>query len=250
MQTKWLRMIPPSAELLIRNIFNRYHPAMNGQAQRLRIVHDLIGAMRFSYAIETGTYHGSTTLLLSQLIQGTVVTIENNPRYNKLATMRLKGRTNVIVNLSDSVSFLKTFLTQAIPKQLVGLFYLDAHWYDYLPLKEEIRLITTALDNYVILIDDFKVPGDTGYGFDDYGATTGELTLDYLYEVLPKDACIFFPNAPSCIETGKRRGCAAIVSSGFAYERCLDLDSLKEYRAHQINHTSTHQTRQMVQLNR
>jgi hypothetical protein len=48
-------------------------------------------------------------------------------------------------------------------------FHLDAHWEGDLPLQEEIEIILGRFPNFLIMIDDFRVPGDSGYGFDDYG---------------------------------------------------------------------------------
>jgi hypothetical protein len=48
------------------------------------------------------------------------------------------------------------------------LFYLDAHWYDYWPLCDEIRLISNHLHEAIIIIDDFEVPGRNDCSFDVY----------------------------------------------------------------------------------
>jgi hypothetical protein len=49
------------------------------------------------------------------------------------------------------------------------LFYLDAHWNDDLPLEEELELIFSVHPHAVVMIDDFQVPDDPGYQFDEYG---------------------------------------------------------------------------------
>jgi hypothetical protein len=46
------------------------------------------------------------------------------------------------------------------------LFYLDAHWEEYLPLRDELQLIYNNFPRAVVLVDDFKVDDDLGYGFD------------------------------------------------------------------------------------
>jgi hypothetical protein len=48
-----------------------------------------------------------------------------------------------------------------------------------LPLVDEIALAFRHWPEAVVMIDDFAVPGDPGYGFDVYGAGQA-LRLDYL----------------------------------------------------------------------
>ena len=61
----------------------------------------------------------------------------------------------------------------------VTLFYLDAHWGKRLPLADEMRVVAGAFPRCVIAIDDFMVPDDPGYAFDDYGPGK-RLDLDYV----------------------------------------------------------------------
>ena len=48
------------------------------------------------------------------------------------------------------------------------LFYLDAHSDDDYPLQDEIKYIVENYKNFILLIDDFQVPEDDGYGYDSY----------------------------------------------------------------------------------
>ena len=48
-------------------------------------------------------------------------------------------------------------------------FYLDAHWNEDLPLAEELDTIFCRSSNPVVMIEDFQVPDDPDYGYDDYG---------------------------------------------------------------------------------
>ena len=76
--------------------------------------------------------------------------------------MRLSDMEGVHVELKDSRNFLRD-LRQSEPAAKTVFFYLDAHWYDDLPLAEEMDLIGSYWKNYVILIDDFQVPDDRNY---------------------------------------------------------------------------------------
>jgi hypothetical protein len=91
--------------------------------------------------------------------------------------------------------------------------YLDAHWNINLPLVEELETVFSACSNAIVMIDDFKVPFDDGYGYDDYGAGLS-LTAEL---IKPSTAAhnlqIFYPSTPSALETGGRRGCAVIAGN-------------------------------------
>jgi hypothetical protein len=81
-------------------------------------------------------------------------------------------------------------------------FYLDAHWYDHLPLLDEMTLILERMSNSVIMVDDFQVPDDPGYCYDDYGE--GQvLDLRYLLPLAHYDFAIFFPDVPSYLESAE-----------------------------------------------
>jgi len=63
------------------------------------------------------------------------------------------------------------------------LFYLDAHWEDYWPLRDEIIEIgKTHYDNCVIVIDDCKVPGRHDIPFDQYKGK--ECSFEYIQDLL------------------------------------------------------------------
>lgn len=105
-----------------------------------------------------------------------------------------------------------------VPKDRV-FFYLDAHWGDDLPLREELAIIGKAWSKPVLLIDDFEVPGDPGYGFDDYGPGK-TLTMSYLAcDELQGYACLV-PALRSDDETGACRGCVVLVAKEHAAVAC------------------------------
>jgi hypothetical protein len=57
-----------------------------------------------------------------------------------------------------------------------------------------------------------EVPGDPGYGFDDYGAGR-QLALPYLAPLGAPELTAFFPAVPSGQETGARRGCVILATT-------------------------------------
>jgi hypothetical protein len=78
-------------------------------------------------------------------------------------------------------------------------FYLDAHGYvsDDLPLAEEIDIVFSRCPSAVVMIDDFEVPSDAGYGYDDYGPGKA-LVAGYIgAAVLAHELRAFYPSTPS-----------------------------------------------------
>jgi hypothetical protein len=185
----------------------------NGQRHRKLIFRDLMGTLDFDAIVETGTWIGDTTGYMAKTTGLPVYTCELDKRFHSIAKMRLQGFENVTFVLSDSRSFLKE-LARTEPGMKTVFVYLDAHWHEDLPLREELELICTGWEEFVILVDDFQVPGDEGYGYDDYGKGKA-LSLTLFPDIISKHALIpFFPAVPSSEETGKKRGCVVIVREG------------------------------------
>lgn len=105
-------------------------------------------------------------------------------------------------------------------------FYLDAHWQDDVPLAEELELIAASWSDPVIMIDDFQVPDDQGYGFDSYRNGLS-LTLDYLPLAKLPPLRLFWPGAAASEETGHRRGCVVLAPPGAAAERLAAQPALR-----------------------
>lgn len=115
-------------------------------------------------AVETGTCLGSTTLFLSNNFK-IVHTIEINQSYLKIAKQKFISRSNITAHLGDSSKILRPILSGVDNKTIL---FLDAHWNQHCPLKDELRQILWSSLRPVIAIHDFQVPG-TSLGFDSYG---------------------------------------------------------------------------------
>lgn len=212
----------------------KYTPAeeigFNGQRQRKNIFIDIIKAVSIDAIIETGTWLGNTTGYMRQTADKPVYSCELNPRFFALAKMRLADMSEVHLSLKDSRKFIQDRCQSDLAAKTI-FFYLDAHWYDDLPLGEEMELIGSCWKQYVILIDDFQVPDDAGYGFDNYGAGKA-LALELLEPAIEKyNLAVFFPSALSSDETGGKCGCVVLAPCGAVAEKLSKLTSLRAWPA-------------------
>jgi hypothetical protein len=184
---------------------------MNGQQKRKEIVELICDRFRPELAIETGTFFGSTTGYLATLLDVPVISSEIRNRYYHVARRMLRNLPNVEVRLQDSRSLLRDLASDQNLSGKRTFFYLDAHWYDDLPLADELDIIAARWPEFVAVIDDFEVPDAPGYGYDDYGAGR-RLDLSLIDAAMKKhDLQAFFPRAPSQEETGQRRGCCVVI---------------------------------------
>jgi predicted O-methyltransferase YrrM len=207
-------------DVLIPNLM-RTRP-LNGQLRRAELFKELAAIFRPAAIIETGTYRGITTEWLASIFGVQVYSIELEPYFFHYSSFRLRSDRRVALFRGDSQAVLRQFSTNpTIPKRRV-LFYLDAHWGDDLPLKAELEAVADGWDDSVVIIDDFEVPGDPGYGFDDYGEGR-RLSVDYLPSL---SASRFWPRADSRNETGFRRG-SIILGFGEAAKALNDFTTLR-----------------------
>lgn len=116
---------------------------------------------------ETGTYHGETAAIVSDYFDR-VVTVENNMEFFKIAQNRLKDINNCELYFGNSPEIIQDRFEGNDNKVF---FFLDAHWYDYLPLLDELSVIKEKCISPVIAIHDFYVPDENGnalFGYDSY----------------------------------------------------------------------------------
>jgi predicted O-methyltransferase YrrM len=181
----------------------------NGQLARKTLFRALTQRIRFDCVIETGTWVGNTTAFMAQTARLPVFTTEIDRRFHFLARSRLAGVGRVTFELGDSRAFLRG-LAASGAAGATPFVYLDAHWYEDLPLAEEIDIIAAHWRQFVIMIDDFQVPGDEGYSYDRYGEVA--LTVEYIRPSLERNGlAAFFPATPSTQETGARSGCVVLA---------------------------------------
>lgn len=225
-----LNIVPPRTAGWIRYVRGRhqdYYPfgfAMNSQTARLEATRQIIHRCGIRQIVETGTYRGTTTEWFSGFGLP-VQTVESDPKAYAFAKLRLARLPNVHIALGNSVDVLKR-LTAELDTTLPTLFYLDAHWFNYLPLHDELQLILQAFTAPVVLIDDFQVPGEEGYGYDNYGPGMA-LTPEYLAQCQTASTTVFYPSTPAKEETGCRRGCAVVTCNSDLASRMAQMSLLR-----------------------
>lgn len=199
----------------------------NGQAYRQRIYAEVMERLPFKAIVETGTFRGTTTVVFAE--QGLpVYTVEASPRFHAYARLRLRNvDEQVHLHQADSRVFLEQLARDDSMPHSDVFFYLDAHWEQDLPLREEVEIIFSNWERAVIMVDDFEVPG-TAYTFDDYGADK-VLNLGYLEPLAHLNLQVYFPAAPAEEETGARRGSVVLCNDS---QVARVLDSFSTLRAH------------------
>lgn len=163
------------------------HPFNN--APELGIVFNQLKTQyQLEVAVETGTYYAHTTAFFASLFDE-VHTIELNQELHENACNFLSPFPHVTCHLGSSESVLKDLLPSLKGKR--ALFYLDAHWNEFWPLRDELKEIAkTHRNNCIVVIDDFKVPYRSDIGYDKYGPHECSLTYisDLINEIFP-DGC-------------------------------------------------------------
>jgi hypothetical protein len=200
---------------------------MNGQAARLEIAREIFELCAINRVIETGAYRGATTDWLSQFGKP-VTTIEINPVLAAYCRARLRPRANVQVRNMNSVEGLQALVGELDDRTEPTFFYLDAHWYDYLPLRGELEVVFANFTQAVVMIDDFQVPDDPDYYYDDYGSG-GVLTLTYLREAALPPMNYFFPTVKGRWETGGRRGSIVMTANSSMFDRLCNAPLLRTW---------------------
>lgn len=197
----------------------------NGQEGRKALFESLCEAMEPTRFVETGAYLGDTAGWVCRDPDGpSVWTCDTDERLVTLVSKRFPG---LRVVEADARSFLAELIRSKVCT-FRAFFYLDAHWGQDLPVATELELIAAHCSEFVVMVDDFEVPGDEGYGFDDYGDGLS-LTLKDLgatFERLGLTA--YFPTLPSDRETGSRRGCVVLCRADLTDK----LDQLACLRRH------------------
>jgi hypothetical protein len=144
----------------MNNSFNS-DPVVQKEIERLKEIFNI------KCAIETGTYNGETTKFLAQKFEE-VYSVEITDHYFNESSNNCSNFNNVKIYKDSSEKFLSKILPTLENKFDNFLFYLDAHWENYWPLKDELKEISLHIKNRaIIVIDDFFVP-QRNFQYDSY----------------------------------------------------------------------------------
>ena len=197
----------------------------NGQVIRHKQIQHISNVVKPDVAIETGTFLGTSTPYLATMVSGNTYTIEFVPKYAKKARARFESEfqhLKITLIEGNSVNQIHTLL-RTIPSTSTILAYLDAHWEKELPTAHELNQLLQWGNNWVAVIDDFKVPGDNSYGFDQYG----ELVVDE--SLIPQGVRLMVPRQSSESESGARKGTAYVFGPAYKKENLTeDFPDLRE----------------------
>ena len=184
---------------------------LDGQQRRRQIVRDITNAITFDRVLETGTLRGTSTEIFASVFGVPVNTDEADERFFSYSSRRLSPLPEITVDFADSRQFLRAQANRPGAGSETVYVYLDAHWAEDLPLADELRIVSDSWERAVVMIDDFQVPNDEGYAFDDYGP--GKALVEGL---LPASALagwfLHYPAAESSLETGAKRGSCVLSS--------------------------------------
>jgi len=186
--------------------------SFNGQSRRLYNLCVLSHYLRPKFAIETGTYIGSSTHLFQGFGVEKTYSFEIVEEYATVARSRHRllieqGLLEII--LGSSVDNLPSVLSR-ISNESSVVAYLDAHWNSYLPTTSELNLLIRWGGPFIAIIDDFQVPDFSGYGFDQYG----DMVVGPALVPAHHDISLWLPNENEVSETGAKRGTGYVISTG------------------------------------
>jgi hypothetical protein len=199
----------------------------NGQRGRIRIFTRIVDCLPIEIIIETGTFRGTTTLFLRHASGLPVHTVEASRRNFYFARRRFEFEDGIRAQCGDSRAFLEELGHDSNATNRPAFFYLDAHWQEDLPLSEELSIITKYWNQPVLMLDDFQVPDDPGYSYDDYGPDR-RLSIGYLPDAFLRDFRLFWPRLAGVAETGHRRGYVVAARRGWMADSLAAIPHLRE----------------------
>jgi predicted O-methyltransferase YrrM len=205
--------------------------AFNDQRVRQQIFVEMLNHSHPEALVETGTFHGTTTEFMASITPIPLFSVEYANRNYVFAKIRLRRFSNIELHCGDSRDYLRELMrTRRLPSGRI-FFYLDAHWGEDLPLADEIELIFSSRPNAIVMIDDFQVPWDQGYGYDDYGPNKA-LVQEYIAPLVERyQLAQFYPSVPSIQETGSKRGCVVLAKDTAIIGFLREIPLLREYPA-------------------
>jgi hypothetical protein len=146
--------------------------------------------------------------------------VEFNPDFYRNAKAVFASNPNIILKNQSSQRFLQESIDSGVlSRDDRCFFFLDAHWEEYWPLRDELTQIL-KLPRFVVAIDDFAVPGHPEFSFDSYKNIA--CNWDYVKDLFKdKDVSVYYPFKPN----RNLRGWVLIIS-GYSDKELTFLNDL------------------------
>lgn len=114
-----------------------------------------------------------------------------------------QSNSNINIICKSSEQFIRELIDNGlVTDRDKSFFYLDAHWGEYWPLRDEISQIL-RLERSVIVIDDFVVPFHPSHGFDTIGGRVcGWYYIRDCFKDISKKIYLFYPKFPNSDNRG------------------------------------------------
>ena len=194
--------------------FGKKHKVLgfNRECIRAFIISKLYSSYNCSAFVETGTFYGHTSAYVRKTFKTSVYTSEINTTHYFVSKLNLIWFAGIISTLSNSSEFVANICN----KGTLGdnpMFYLDAHFYEHMPLPDELLNIGNLCEKAIIVIDDFLIPSQPEFLYDEYPGIRIDLELvETTLSQIRKDIDVYLPNYdPRLDPTGKGIGFAVIL---------------------------------------
>jgi predicted O-methyltransferase YrrM len=172
----------------------------------------MLEILKPDFVIESGSYLGTTTQYLAGFPTKKTYSVEINKEFAAVASERLKSdikKKRVEIVDGNSAIQMPKILREINPKTARVFAYLDAHWLEQIPLFEELQSLLDWGGDFIAVIDDFYIPDDPGYGYDQYQ----KHRVDISHVPSSDKLSVWIPSESSETESGSRRGTGYVVSS-------------------------------------
>ena len=117
---------------------------------------DLVDGYEVKTFFETGTFRAdSLKWIADRKPDLDCISVETEIEYYLFSKMRTRFSRNIRLIHGQSIYALNDYVNSEKASQLT-LYWLDAHWNKINPLKEELRIISSAKNPSIIIIDDIE----------------------------------------------------------------------------------------------
>lgn len=175
---------------------------------QIEYITKLINTLGIHHFVETGTYHGQTSLYwYNRRLR--VHTVETNRAYFEIALKNFTGL-DIESHYGDSRDYIRWIVNR---KYDDALYYLDAHWDGISPIGDELDIIIKQ-PKFLVLAHDTPIPDNGNFKSD---SSVSEIWNKYLEaDPFPIGTTIIYPkyNTPNSNPPGFLCG-YCIISKGY-----------------------------------